>query len=485
MNRKLIGLISGTATLAIAALAACSGGGSSSSPTPPSLSSTSNNGATIQAGANGLQMVLTINPKGAKPAKSFVKNVARRSTKATRQPKYISYAAEGLQIAVTATAASGPVTKTVYADITSTSPLCTQNTSDGVLTCTLTVPTLAASESIAATEVDNQPTAEVTTPGAPGAGYGTGFPTASNVLGATTATVSTTPGTTSSISFGIDPVIASVNDCGFAGTVLPAVQTENTASYDNTGGFSRIVVTAGFAQTTIGEQELWDVDECVSFYPSPPAAQASAVPLADVNGSPEPLTYTSSSQHVLVALANPASTSTPAPAAFGASASLVNTSLLAFDNCVNYFLQIDSGFSAPATITENNHLSATTPFTGTASPYAFTKTFNVVPVSVTPTTANVTITGTVTATVTGSDYLAQNGMAAYGAVDQNGNATNQNDCVDGSNTTHATVAMGALNTANWTQPAVITPTVAGACTFVLTDADTNVVSQTISVTVNP
>lgn len=42
-----------------------------------------------------------------------------------------------------------------------------------------------------------------------------------------------------------------------------------------------------------------------------------------------------------------------------------------------------------------------------------------------------------------------------------------------------------MNTTSWLQTATITPTLAGACTFVLTENDTMVVSPAISVTVNP
>src|SRR5580658_2611415 len=162
----------GAVLVCAAFLVACGGGGGSSPIAGGSMTGSHSSGAT----GPGTTLTIVIHRDGG------TKNYLTRSTtrhhgtqvaQVRRSPKYISYGAEGLQVTVSAT---GVASQSVYADISHGSALCTPPTGN-VSTCTLSVPTIAANEQISILEVDEEPTN-------PTNGYGTGFPSGSNILGA-------------------------------------------------------------------------------------------------------------------------------------------------------------------------------------------------------------------------------------------------------------------------------------------------------------
>lgn len=477
MQRNILSLALGASMIGAAALAACSGGGGSS--TTPGLSGSSSPAmpntttTTTTNGSTGLELVLTV------PRPSTQTTAAQRAVLGSRKPAYVSSGAKGLQVAVS----SGSTAKTVYADISSGSALCTN--SSPTATCTIAVPTVGTSENIIATEVDQTPTGDTN-------GYGTGFPTTSNVLAVGTTSATTTAGTSTTVTLGLSPVWEQTFALAFSS--MPTSQTDDAAFSPALAGWDgttdRLTITAGahsayfadYVEDASGNN--YDVD------PTP-------LPFVDVNGSPEPITVTSNSSDVeFAALKNPAFP-TPAPS-FGLTASAPNDNYLWFNECIVFGVQTTSSFVPPATasVVLSNNLQATSPFSG--SIYAAPPTpeaITAVPVNVTPTTATVHVSssnGSTTATVTGSDYGATSGMGAFGSVatptarHQNPDA-NPGECLDTSTSAEdASVASnGAIDTTSWTQSFTVTAIAAGTCTFALGDIQSGTISQLVTVTVDP
>ncbi len=478
MQRNILTLALGASMIGAAALAACSGGGGSGSSTPVVSTPANAPGSTVPSNVGPLgssQITLTID----RTPHVKAAQATRRGAKGTRKPAYISNAANGLQVAVSTTGAS-PTTRTIYADLSTTSPLCTfvptgnnvNGRSGNFATCTITVPTLAASEQIVATEVDNSPTGLVN-------GYGTGFPTGTNILAAGTLAANTTPGTKSSLTLGLGAVSAAIGDCTNLTVVTgPGIPTGTPANFgvvpDANNSFfvaGRIVVTAGVASEGIIEPAF--IDAAGSDF-----VAATPAPFADVNGSPTPITFAvSSSAITLSAIPN---NGTPGP--YAVTASIPSDSYV-WDNCI---FVVDVKVAATlsgnsATITLNNNLTAPNPFLSPPASYASTFVYTLAAVSASAVTGTVAVTGGTTGQVTGTDFMAVNGMIAGSVA-----GSNDGNCLSGSSATLATVAqMAPINTSTWQQVFTITPMTAGACTFVLSDMDSNIPTQAIHVTVNP
>ena len=396
---------------------------------------------------------------------------------ATRNPKFISDNAEGLQITV---AGSGVTSQTIYADVSGSSPLCT--TSNSIETCVLNVPTLTASEQLTALEVDELPTGENSS------GYGTGFPSGSNILGGIGASATVQLGASNAIGLQLGPVIASFYDCSpglTPPTALPQTYSTNFgidgSGVDNAGsGYnraSRIVVTAGVASTGSIVPFFYDPSGDCEFYDTTPA------PIVDVNGSPTPITLTSNFSGLTLAPIVSNGTAPPA-SAYVQNASISSEAYFWYDCFISFVgVKASASLASPATIVLSNNLTALNPYLTPPSSYAGSWTYTVVPISVSPTTATVS-QASGTAMVTGSDYGAYHGMGAASsyANEQYGDY----NCNTSGGTTLATVGAGALNTTNWTQPFTITGSSngTGTCTFYLYDKLAGTVTQAVTVTVN-
>jgi hypothetical protein len=442
MKRTATTLGIGGAILAAALLAACGGGGGLQSAALPSAGGGGNNPATH---TSGTRITLTV-PRG---------------TPKTRRPalaggthrNYVSMDAQGLQIAISSTG-SNATTTTEFVDISSTSPLCTPlvfGTSE--TTCSFTIPTVAANETIVATEVDQTPTNENAT-----TGFGTGFLNSTNILAVGTTSVAVTGGVTN-VSLGLNPIVSRFIDDGSDTT--PTFGDNFVAETT-----SRVVVTSGVVAS--GQINIAYRDAAGGFFDVDP----TPLPFVDVNGSPTPITLSASSSAVtLAAVPSPAPAATPPLAQ---TASIPNDGFLNFFQVFVIDVNVSANLTAPATISVNNNLTATNPISVTA-PYLAKLTYTVVPISVAPATATVAVGAATTATVTGSDFEGPNGMFATGCV----------DTANPSQTDATVSANGQISPDIWQQAFTITPTTAGTCTFTLGDVQTNVLTTPVTVTVNP
>ena len=474
-NRVIATLGFGGALFAGAMLAACGGSGSaggSSSALPATQSGGSASGPAAKASTN-----ITVRIDRQSPAWPACEGV----TGSSKRRDYISTCAKGLQVAVSTTGANA-TTRTIYADLSTNSPLCTPGTVGTVETCALSVPTLATSETIVATEVDQTPTSE-------SGGYGTGFPTGSNVLAASSMPVTTIPGAVTNLALGLDPVAAYFAVCGhltsgethnFEEDTLPAPSPPATPLP------ARIVFTSGVGTTSPVPQigvEFTDADHGYV------DTDLTPVPFADVNGSPTPISVVSSSSSVTVApIPNPSITALPAPS-YSMTASIPDDSYEwgGGDPAGAFVIGVKllAGLTTPQTITISNNLKATSPFKGTGigRTYSNDLVINIVPISVSSTTATVGVTEDTTASVTGSDDLAYNGMGAESVW-----SADDGKCFDATTSTQedaSVTSSGSISTSTWLQTFTITPMNPGSCTFYLYDLDTQVITAPVTVTVNP
>lgn len=480
------------AALACAAfLVACGGGGGSGS-TP-----SAGGGLTVPGSVKRVGTTVTIKytrHSGFKP-----KAVSRRSAKSVRSPKYISGDAQGLQVTVSAT---GVASQTVYADITGS--LCTNVGS--TYTCTITVPTLSANEQFSFIETDTVPQNENPS------GYGTAFPSNSNILAASNSAEAITLGAANNIAIELNPVMGGgFYDCtggyAFYGPGTPAAGVPSTQSANfgedpsgynfgsdadnesNSGG--RIVVTGGVASLgSLGVVPLDAAGDCAGQGDTTPAA------FVDVNATPVPVTVTSNSSAVTLSVIPNAATAPPT-ASYLQSASIANDGFVWQPPAAPPFLFIavnaSASFSSTSgTIVLNNNLSADNPFFTTPSTYAETMTFTVVPITVSPTSATVSAAGG-TATVTGTDPGAYFGMDAESSYTANNGSYwwsaggGDENCNSSGGTTLATVSAPAgINTTNWTQAFTITGANngTGTCTFYLFDYNALTITHAVTVTVN-
>jgi hypothetical protein len=456
----------GGALFAAALLVACGGGSGGGSATLPNTVSPSGPVASGQSGSTTI--TIQVPP--------------RRTTQnphSTRRRDYVSYAAGGLQVAVTA----GGVTQTVYANIVYTSPLCSPGTQEnGGETCTIAVPNVGASETIVATEVNETPLPATPAPAdvrraravsTPGPAYGSGFPVGSAILAVGTTSVSLA-GSTQQVTVGLNPVVGGFFDCGS--------ETSN-ANFGVDDDNHRIIVTAGvLASGSIQVGALDPAGYGMQFFtPSPLPSGATAVqPFVDVNGSATPITVSANSMDVGVAIQPSPNTVTPAP--FQQSLSIADDRNLWY-NCV-WLLDVSVSASLPtpapgvtptATITFANNLTAALPSGFTGSSYSSSFPYSVVPIYALPSVVTVSASGSA-ATVTGTDYLGDMGAeSAY------------------SGSTNSCLGSGGLVTLTpqpysngQTKVSVATSaTTTGTCTFYMFDPPSGVVTNQITVNYGP
>ncbi|HTW86084.1 MAG TPA: hypothetical protein VMD91_18580 [Candidatus Sulfotelmatobacter sp.] len=502
----------GVPALAAVLLAACSGGGGgalhAAVPTSPSTAPTT---SPVSPAGSGVRVTFTINrAKPVRPTKA--KALVGRIASSVRTPKYISRAVAGVAFTVTA----GGTMKTVYADVSAGSSATECTASGTVSTCTILLPTLAATESIQGYEVDQTPTDEGTVSGLPSY-EGDGFPSGTSILAyaPTTSASATVVGGQTVVNIAFGPVVDNWND----ETVwMYSDTTTNFAAdwgqYENQGfgGAVRVVVTGG---TPVSNGLFpWFEDADGAGYDTQDA-DTTARPFYDVSGTAAPVTAVSSSSHVLLfpyqnanfandlpTFPSPGST----PSGYAQVASIPDDSY-EFDQ--EYFtvgLYTDGELTAPATVTFSNGpvvggsnvdtstataslvANGSTPFT--VGPYNAVQTYTIVPLTVSPTAVSLSLSGTNTATVTGSDYGTTTNLGVQSGGQNFGGA--DAGCFDASgNNRDALVTPGAFDSATGVETYTITGTTIGTCTFNLYDlgmASSDYVyvpSQTVTVTVGP
>jgi len=503
-----------SAIIALGALAGCgsgSGAVGSAPQAPPAAITAPSSGGGSSSGSNTVaqgtttRLTFTINRVQRKLGTQSARRAgvsARRTTAENRSTQFISPAIGGVQVTVT----SGTATQTLYYAASTSSPLCVTNAGN-VETCTLSIPTLGATETISAIEVDNAPNNESMT-----TGQGTAFPANSRVLAIGSQTLTLTPGVVNAVSFSLNPVIDQLidYDCG-SNVISNNIAVDADYSYITPFPAPRIVVTPNTAGSTFANPAGVDADG--DFTPpvvcvTTPTTSCTGQPFSDVNGSAVPVTITSNSAAFTVYPVpinqlpggstglnnyNPNPPAPLPPAPFSQTASIVDSSYFYVYGCCGG--QLDINYSGAAlvggeTITLTNGLTATPPvFTGAlitsagaqTGPYTASLTYVVVPLTASPSTLTFASTTAAAQVVTGSDAGETTGMVS---ADVPPNSSTQvsadTSCVSGG-VTIAYIVEGGIT--NGTQPFTITPVAAGTCSFVLADYDTLVVSNTVTVTV--
>jgi hypothetical protein len=469
----------GAATLAAAVLAACGGGGGGTHTTPLGATPTSTPLGGAQGTTSTARITLTIPKNGTqshKPSARF----RRAAAAGKRTPKYIDSAStEGLQIIVT----GGSSTQGVYVDVSGNSPVTLCTTTNDVETCTLTVPVLAASETLTVTAVDNTPTDEGTNGNPPG--YGSGF-SGAQVLSVGTTTATLVAGQTTAIPLVLGPVMAQLYDCGYhiianaSGDYEQADLAPGTGLEAGNTPANRILFTQGTAGSLYQSPTTNDYDYDTPTWSSPAPA------FVDVNATPEPVTATSSLQHVgLYAVPPPGGTlngwPTPGPSyTYTPTASFPDFSWsFQYGYSAVMAISYDGSASAGGMIVVSNDLSATTSLITT--PYTSTMTYYVAFVGASPTALTLETSALAsdhTGTVTGSDF-----EAAYEGMEAGSTTGSADGNCDSGGTTLATIVAGTMNTTTWTQPFTVTATTPGTCTFYLSDTYTGRPSQQVTVTI--
>jgi hypothetical protein len=471
-SKNTLLIVGGALTAAL--LAACGGGGSGATTPSPHVAPSSAL-PTQSTPTSGTRITFTIPAKSKHAQQRNGSSQARAAVAAKRTPKFVSGSTLGMQISVT----SGTTTNTVYADTSASGGNCTTaDPNTGAQTCSVIVPTAGATETIAVTTVDQAPTSDTN-------GYGTGFPGNANVLGVGSSNVNATIGGITNASVTVMLVVTDYYEAGASGNSA-ALYTDGGYFYPNINNpVTRFVVQAGTANSWNVISSEQDADN------NYPASYPTTSTLIDVNGSPAPISLTSSSTGLTLSTyagsntGNPPSTPSgtitiPDTSYFGAYSSLVIG--------VNY-----DGMAAPgSTITYSNGLTALNPYSGVSQ--AVTAQYVLAPITVTSGTT-ATVTQNQTTTVTVSDWGATNGLYPkdnLGVVATSGSANcyNTNALPNGIHDVVATITPGALPTGPpWTQSFTVTgANTSGPCTFSLVDADSynagsSVSSQTISLEV--
>jgi hypothetical protein len=465
----------GGALLAASLLAACgSGASSSNSPLPNTGNSSASNPVPAKS---GLQITLKV-PNGASRSSITSASTGRE------HPLYVSAAARGLEIGVSA----GANSQTVYADISSTSPLC--QTQGSYRTCTITVPTLGTTEAITGYEADEAPSNEQN-------GYGNGFQTPGPsqspgphllAIGSATAKI-TSPGSVNQVSMGLQPIAAQLVDGG------ATTGGQDSANFQELNG--RVVVTAlGASASPLPLQAVqiypYDANDCGAAClledPTP-------LPFVDVNGSPEPIKASSSSTAIVLGVHSPPSpVPTLTPPTPGPVISIPNDGYQWGYGALVLNLDINAQAlnpaSPPATVTVTNDLSATPPSPFIGGPYTSTLTYTIAAIGASsPNPASISLSGTngsTTASVTGTDMGApSSGIGAESTFTYQNTQTSGN-CMDNVTSTQVDAAVspaGSYDPTTGTQQFTIAAVAQGTCTFYLYDVETSVVTSPVSVTV--
>jgi hypothetical protein len=468
----------GTATLAgTLLLAACGGGGSGSvtrSGVPGVTPSIAPSSSPVNPTGKTTKLTFTISRKP--PTVKLPWATTAKVSSAKRTPKYLSEATEGMQIVITA----GAQSQTLDADLENlpSNVVCGQGTPANNFqeTCTIPIPMLAASETIAVTELDAEPL-NVTN------GYGTSFPTSADVLGVgnATATAATT-GTTGVTLIGISPVIGQL--MSFFAAPSPTVAQDGP----------RIVVVAG--------TPVLDLD-AVIFADEAGAendGDETALPFVDLNGTAVAPTVQAlnaagaPTQDVLVypyrnidflndaSLYENTTTETPVPPPAGGlvqSAPMPTDDYLWQGGLFIYAFSYDGATpsaSAPYyQIGVQNNLTVSPasvgfPASNGGNPYTASAYSYITPLSQSLTSTSLTVGTTTSATVT--DYGSTSGVDASTCLDANGNVG-----------VAVIAASGAFNTTAGTQGFTVIPIGAGTCSFSFSDADTGMPLPTVTLTV--
>jgi hypothetical protein len=445
-------------TLAIAAAAvitACGGGSGNSTPTPivanPAI-------GTLTATQNGsTQLTLTIFTGDAAAAAAAA---ARRKT-----PQYVSGITHGLQATI-----SGNGTSAVYAFSTTGTQCTTVN--PYTRTCTFLFPTVATTETISILELSQAPTGTVD----PATGIASGpFPANSDILATGSATTTLTPGAVTQLAIGLNPIVAGLfDDCG----------TFQSSTSISSNGTTRIVVTGNaVTRSTILVDTRDDGGSTIKQPVVSPNASPIGQPFVDVNGSPEPISGTSSSTHFgILPLIAPVNSfpSAPPTGAYAATAAVANSGSLNFGGVV-VAIQYD-GNATPSptiqTLTFDNQLSATLPvFTGSPvmpvapANYHTSLVYTLAPMFATPASFTVATGGV--QTVTGYAPGATSNMVP-------------STCVSSGMVTLGSFGPAVGTPASGMQTFVFTANgTPGTCTFTLKDGVTHVLSNAVTVTVTP
>lgn len=467
----------GAPALAALILAACSGGGGGTSvphSTPQTSPSTT---PTSAPGVTGSQARLVVKiPRS-------TKNILGTAAAAKRSPRYLSLAAEGLQVAVSA----GTTSKTLYYDISSNNTTaCTTSTAESILgtyleSCTVTLPWLAATETVSVVETDETPTDEN-----PTTDQGDGFPSGTNILGIGSTQATLTPGTLTSVSLGISPIVDGLVDTTqgvqeifggyFPGLTAIALSTP-TFAVDDDSAVSRVVVTSGERVQGIVATTFEDADN------APVDEDTTALPFMNLSATPAPLTVTSSATAVTVdpyvntgfsntfsALPQATATTPPSvPAGYAQNTTIANDGYewegFFFLTGVYY----DGSSSSSSTVTFSTAASAaaaTATLAGDSTPigpYTASVAYTVVPVSASALPTSTSLASGASVTVTGNDPGASNPMSADYACAGSG--------------------AGSVSAGTSANTYVVTPLAAGTCTLHLYDGDTGVSSNPVTITI--
>jgi hypothetical protein len=499
MNIRLTSVI-----IAMGALAGCgSGSGSGASapqiPAAADAAPSSGSGSTVAAQGTTTRLTFTIDRAPDTLATQSALRAelsARRSNAANRSPQFISAGIGGLQVTI----ASGAATQTLYYAATTSSPVCSVN-AGSVETCTLSVPTLGATETISAIEVDNAPNNESMT-----TGQGTAFPANSRVLAIGSETLTLTPGVVNAVSLSLDPVIDQLIDFARMSRVFSNnIAVDAVLSYLTPFPSPRIIVTPNTSGSSFANPAGLDATGYFTkavVCTTNPTSSCTGQPFADVDGSLVPVAVTSNSAAITVypipiyQLPNYYGDPFPAPLPtppFSQTASIVDSSLFYYAGCCGGMLDVaysGAALSGGETITVTNNLIATPPtFTGApvgsagaqTGPYTASLTYNIVTISAAPAMFSFASTSAAAQVVTGTDPGATTAMLSANApANSSVVPTADTSCVNGGMTI-ATIVAGAF--AGGIQQFTISPAAAGTCSFVLIDSDTNVVTNTVSVTV--
>jgi len=456
-----------------ALLAACGGGGSGATAASPHVSPS----AALPTGStptSGTRITFTIPATTKHAQQKNGRSQARAAVAAKRTPKFVSGSTLGMQISVT----SGTTTNTVYADTSASGGNCTTDTNTGVETCSVIVPTVGTTETIAVTTVDQTPIGDTN-------GYGTGFPANANVLGIGSSNLTATLGGITNASVTVMLVVTDYAEYG-AVESSAAIYADGDYFYPNASNpVTRFVVQAGTANRWYLLSAEADADD------NAPASFPTTSTLIDVNGSPAPLSFTSNSTDLTLSTYAGSNVSNP-PSTPSDTITIPDTSYFGDDGFL-YIGVNDDGLAAPgSTITYSNGLTAINPYSGVSQ--AVTAQYVLAPITVTSGTT-ATVTQNQTTTVTVSDWGATSGLYPVdnlGVVATSGSANcyNTNALPNGIHDVVATITPGALPTGPpWTQSFTVTgANTSGPCTFSLVDADSYnagspVSSQTISLEV--
>jgi hypothetical protein len=458
-------LISAAALSAAALLAACGGGGSSHAALPVAATNAPVAGGNTTLGTSHIVIHVKRGSAKKKAAavarlKAHTKTSKRSAMAAKRKPSYVAQAIAGIQITVQSNVGS----RSVYADVSGTSALCTPNgnSGDGTAdeTCTIAAPIVSANETVTVDELDEAPVDDGT--GGNPAGYGDGFPDGAGIVAAISSPETIAAGGgVATISLTPNPVTYDI----FACNILNAGDGGGYNDGETTQGTQRMVFTSGVPAQAQG---LFQID--AGGYPLGVAGQ----PWSDVNASPTPITATvQSGTATIAAEPNPGAGLTANPT-YGATATFADSVTESYLNgdCFNLVLDVKyDGSTSPSFIYLSNNLTAVNPWTQASQASSFG--YAVVPMVLTPPSGNVLSSLAIGAsvTVTATDYEGGDGIDTSGS------------CSNGSTEIASVTPIGSIDTTTWTQQFTVTGVAAGTCSLTVTDDDSNTPTNALTVTV--